>query len=247
MKGAPKVWRLRWRHPIQSRFAAPAALSIAVLTWPVFACADDRAQVFAGGQFDFSNYVFVGVTVALPKSAIGNGFAVRGLADTGGYNYPSTNLGIVKANFGGGELDAVYQITRQSFWSEFSAGINDTYTGLTPYDPGNPLRGEQVELRLSLDGGKVSGPWRADWFGYYGARLEDYEAMVGATHALSSTWRLGVEVYSEGNPTYSLYQVGPYAGFTFAKNSELQFSTGEAWQSGFAPRLYLRAVMSERL
>jgi hypothetical protein len=208
---------------------------------------DSRVAVFAGGQFDFSNYVFGGVTVALPGSTIGNGVAVRGLVDAGGYDYLSGDLGTVKANFGGGEIDGVYQITHRNFWGDAALGVNDTYTGLSPYDPNNRLGGQQVELRVSLDGGNLSGPWRLDWFGYYGLRLSDYEAMVGGTHALSSIWRLGLQAYSEGNPTYSLYQVGPYAGLTFGHREELQLSAGEAWESGLTPRVYVKASLYQRL
>lgn len=207
----------------------------------------DQVQVFGGGQAAFSNYVFFGATAALPGSTLGDGLALRGLVETGGYDYISSNLGTVKANFGGGELDAVYQLSHKSFWSDFGLGVNDTYTGLVPYDPGNPLRGEQAELRISLDGGKISGPWRADWLGYYGTRLEDYQWLLGLTHALSPSWRLGAEVYGDGNPTYSEHQLGAYAGVGFGKLSELQFSAGEAWQSGFTPRAYLRALLYQRL
>jgi hypothetical protein len=209
------------------------------------ACADN-VGFFAGGQADFSNYVFMGATVALPGSSIGTGFALRGLVTTGGYNYINTGLGTIKANFGGGELDAVYQLTLKSFWSDLAVGVNDTYTNLVPYDPTNPLRGQQAELRVSSDGGKVAGPWRADWFGYYGPRLEDYEARIDGTHALSSLWRLGIEAYAEGNPTYHLHQVGPFAGVNLGQKTELQFSAGEAWESGFTPRAYVRAFIYQR-
>jgi hypothetical protein len=209
--------------------------------------ADDNVQLFAGGQLDFANYVYVGATVALPGATIGNGFAIRGLADTGGYNYVSGDLGTVKASFGGGEIDAVYQWTTKNFWNDFYAGVNDTYTSLTPPDPSNKLSGDQVEPRIGVVGGATSGPWRTDYFGYYGTRLQDYEALIGVTHSVSSVWRLGVQGYSEGNPSYRLYQIGPYAGFAFDKTSELQFSTGEAWESGFTPRVYLRALYTRRL
>jgi Cellulose biosynthesis protein BcsS len=224
-----------------------ASFSVALLVAPVAARADGNAQIFAGGQFDFANYAFMGVTVALPGSTIGSGFALRGVIDAGGYRYVSGNVGSVAANFGGGELDAVYQLTHKNFWNNFALGINDTYTGLTPYDPNNRLKGEQVELRAGVDGGTVTGPWRADWFGYYGPRLGDYEARLDGTHSISQVWRLGAEVYSEGNPSYRLYQVGPIAGLTFAKDSELQFSVGEAWESGLTPRPYVRALISQRL
>lgn len=217
------------------------AFLLFMLASPAWAEANDNVEVFAGGQVDFANYVFAGATVALPGSTIGNGFALRGLVDVGGYDYIRGDLGPIKASFSGAELDGVYQLSLKSFWSDLAVGANDTYTSLSPYDPNNLLRGRQVELRVSLDGGKVAGPWRADWFGYYGTRLDDYQARLGLTHALSRQWRLGAEVDAEGNPNYQLRQVGPYAGLSLGPRSELQFSAGEAWESGFTPRNYLRA------
>jgi hypothetical protein len=224
-----------------------AAVALALLALPATAFADDNVELFAGGQLDFANYVFIGATAAVPGSTLGNGFAVRGLVNAGGYDYISSDLGTVKANFGGGELDAVYQITHKNLFADFTLGVNDTYTNLVPYDTSNRLRGDQVELRLGTDGSNISGPWRLDWYGYYGPKLEDYAAFIGGTHELSAAWRLGIEGYSEGNPSYSLYQVGPYAGFAFDKTSELDFSVGEAWQSGFSPRVYTRALYTRRI
>lgn len=225
------------------------ALAVVLLAGvPASAIADsNNVQLFAGGQFDFANYAYIGATVSLPKSPNGNGLAVRGLVDTGGYDYISSTLGTVRGNFGGGEIDGVYQVTQKNFWSNFAVGVNDTYTNLEPYDTSNALRGEQVELRLSLDGGHVAGPWRADWYGYYGPRLGDYAALLGGTHSVSPIWRVGAQVYAEGNPSYRLYQVGPYAGVSFAKDSELQLSAGEAWESGYTPRAYVKALISQRI
>lgn len=209
------------------------------------AAADDHVSIFAGGQLDYSNYVFMGATVAMPGATIGNGFAVRGSVATGGYNYSNSTLGIVKANFGGGELDGVYQLTHGSFWSDFGVGVNDTYTGLTPDDFSNRRRGNQADVRLSLDGGNISGPWRTDFDGFYGARLDDYAARIGLTHALSNQWRAGAQFYAEGDPTYNLYAVGPYFGVMIGPRSEITFSGGESWESGFPSRPYARALISE--
>jgi hypothetical protein len=230
---------------IQAQRTFLAAIAFYVLGGLCPALADDHVSVFAGGQLDYSNYVFMGATVAMPGATIGNGFALRGLVDTGGYNYNTTTLGLVKANFGGGELDGVYQLTHGGFWSNFGVGVNDTYTGLTPDDLANRRRGDQVEFRLSLDGGNVSGPWRVDWDGYYGTRLSDYAARLGLTHSLSSQWRLGGEFYAEGDPTYNLYAVGPYFGVSIGPRSEITFSGGESWESGFNSRPYVRALIEQ--
>ncbi|HVN68908.1 MAG TPA: cellulose biosynthesis protein BcsS [Candidatus Binatia bacterium] len=203
-------------------------------------------ELFAGGQVDFSNDVYLGATLPFGPNDR-SGFGVRGYFDTGGYDYIGGGIGTVKATFTGEELDAIYRVMHAKFWSDFGVGFNNTNTSLTPNDPSNPLRGAQTELRLSADGGAISGPWRADWYGYYGTRIQDYAANLGVTHSIAPAWRLGLDGYSEGNPTYNLYEVGPYAGVSFAKDSELQFSVGEAWQSGFTPRAYFRAMVYTRL
>jgi hypothetical protein len=237
----------RCRASILAFMAAVAIITLSIFATPVHAQADDHVAIFAGGQLDFANYVYGGVTVALPPSTIGNGFALRAILDSGGYDYVSGSLGTIKASFFGTELDAMYQITTKHFWSDIALGANNTYTSLSPFDSNNPLRGRQYELRTSLDGGATAGPWRADWLGYYGTRLQDYAALIGVTHALSPEWRLGAEVYGEGNPTYNLRQVGPYAALGLGQRSELQFSVGQAWESGFTPRVYVRALIYHQL
>ncbi|MFZ0682534.1 MAG: cellulose biosynthesis protein BcsS, partial [Candidatus Cybelea sp.] len=156
-----------------SRAIAAAAIGLFLLADPI-AVRADNVEAFAGGQADFANYVFAGASVAWPGSSIGNGLAFRGYFDTGGYDYVRHDLGVIRANFSGEELDAVYGITLKHIWNDLGVGVNATYTGLSPYDSKNLLAGDQTELRLSLDGGTDGGPWRADWLGYYGTRLYDY-------------------------------------------------------------------------
>lgn len=235
MKGATKV----------SRAISAAAIGLFLLAQPI-AVRADNVEVFAGAQADFANYVFAGATVALPGSSIGNGLAFRGYFDTGGYDYMRHDLGLVRANFTGEELDAVYGVTLKHVWNDLGVGVNATYTGLSPYDSKNFLGGHQTELRVSLDGGMAGGPWRADWLGYYGTRLYDYDWTIDVTHAVASNWRLGAAYAFEGNPSYHLNQVGPFAGVSFGPRSELQLTAGEAWQSGFTPRAYGGATFFRR-
>ena len=223
-----------------------AALALVALGAPIVASADDHIELFAGAQGDYSNYVYLGATFALPGANIGNGFALRAIVDTGGYNYINDPLGQVKANFFGGDLDAIYQVSTKSAWADLGAGANYTNTSLSPFDPTNRRAGKQVEFRVSLDGGAVGGPWRVDWNGYYGTRLYDYAGRLGLTHSISPKWRLGAEGYAEGDPTYHLNQVGPYVGIDFTEKSELQLSGGWSWESGFNSRNYVRASFYQR-
>jgi hypothetical protein len=230
-------------RPAVAQADAPAATPAATTA---AAPAGDHAMVFTGGQIDFSNFAFIGVTVALPGATIGKGFALRVSVDNGGYSYINDPLGTVKANFSGGELDAVYSITKSNVWTDLGAGVRYSYTGLTPYDPTNTLRGAQTEFVASADGGAQGGPWRVDWLGAYGTRLYDYQARIGLTHTLTPKWRVGGEVYAEGDPSYHLNQVGPIAAVEFTDRSELEFSGGWSWESGFPSRNYLRASFFQR-
>lgn len=202
--------------------------------------AQNTVTVYAGGQFGFSNYGYLGGTFALPGSSIGNGFAIRTVGFTGGYDYLHSST-LVHAYFSGAEVDALYQFSSKDFWNEFSAGARYADTSLSPYDPTNRRRGSQVEFAAGVDGGTVSGPWRVDWYGSYGTFLEDYAARLSLTHTLAPGVRFGAEGYAEGDPTYDLRQVGPYLGIGLGANAELQFSGGFSWQTGRGSRPYLRA------
>ena len=92
----------------------------------------DNVEAFAGGQADFANGRFRRRECGWPGSSIVNGLAFRGYFDTGGYDYVRHDLGVIRANFSGEELDAVYGITLKHIWNDLGVGVNATYTGLSP-------------------------------------------------------------------------------------------------------------------
>lgn len=233
---------------IRRRFLTPVAM-VAVTAnacfyilagTPVTALAQDQVSVFAGGQSDYAGVGFIGATLALPGFVIGDGFAVRASAFSGEYDYKSSAEGQVKASLFGGQLEEVYQLSRNNFWSNVGLGVRNVDTGLTPFDQNNRRHGRLAEFVASLDGGKVVGPWRADWYGSYGTHLDDYAARVSFTHTLTATSRLGVEASLEGDPTYGFHRIGPYAGLRLGTRSEVQFSAGFSQESGRNAGSYLR-------
>lgn len=222
-----------------ARIAALAATSALLLASR--AVAQDRLQAFAGGQIDFASYGFVGATAPLPGASLGHGLAVRGSAFGGTYDYRGGPAnGRVDATFGGAQLDALYQATGRSWWFDGGVGARYIDTHLSPFDRGNRRHGAQVEAAISADGGGVHGPWRVDYYGSYGTRLDDYAARASLTHAITDRLRAGGEVSVEGDPTYDLQRLGPYVGFGLDHWSELQVSAGVSHQSGRDVGGYLR-------
>ena len=196
----------------------------------------------AGGQIDFSRSGYVGATVPLPGGGIGRGLAVRASGFGGDYTYDSSSRRI-DGSFWGGQLEGVYQLTRPGAWLDLAAGVRYVDTSLTPFDRGNRRHGSQAEPEFSTDGGLVRGPWRTDFYGSYGTRLEDYAVRASLTHNLTSRLRGGGEVSFEGDPTYDLQRVGPYVGYYLDRRSELQLSAGVSHQSGQGEGGFLRVQL----
>ena len=193
----------------------------------------------AGGQVDFANSGYLGATLPLPGATIGRGFALRASGFGGNYSYDSSGQ-TVDGSFWGAQLEGVYQFTRPGAWLDLAAGVRYANTTLRPLDRGNRRHGSQAEPEISGDGGAVKGPWRTDFYGSYGTRLDDYAVRVSLTHTLTDRLRAGGETSFEGDPTYDLQRIGPYVGFALDRRSELQMSVGVSHQSGMGEGGYLR-------
>jgi hypothetical protein len=222
------------------RIIAPVTAAAIYLGMAAGALAQDHAVIFAGGTYDSASYGDVGMQVALPGSVAGRGFAIRGSAFLGGYGYNDGSGQHVDATFGGGELDGVYAFSGAWGSADVFAGVRDVDTRLSPSDVGNPRLGNKAEFAVGTDGDRVFGPWRTDWYGAYGTDLRDYQTRASLTHRFGPVWRLGAEGAVEGDPTYTLERVGPYAGFRLSAHSEIQGSVGVSHQSGLGEHAYAR-------
>jgi hypothetical protein len=198
-------------------------------------CQTVPPQIFAGADAGFSSYAYLGGGFPLI-----DGFGVRASAFYGGYKYESGGLGRVDARFGGAEAEVLYQFRRNGAWLDAGVGVRDIDTALTPFDSGNRRHGDQAEPVVVVDGGHVSGPWRFDGYGSYGARLDDYLVRGSLTHAVGGPWRLGLEGSGDGDPTYKEERVGPLGAVRFGSSSEALVSAGFAHQSGRGDGAYVR-------
>jgi hypothetical protein len=207
---------------------------------PAIARAQDPLVVFAGGTYDSASFGNIGAQVGVSGPSATQGFAVRASGFLGQYGYNESRGTRVGAHFAGGELDGVYQFTGGWGYADLFAGARYIDTRLNPIDTGNRRRGGQTEAVLGADGAWRSGPWQTDWYGAYGASLDDYQTRISLTHRVSGAWRLGAEAAFEGDPTYTLQRFGPYVGFRLGPRSEIQASAGVSHQSGLGEHAYAR-------
>ncbi|WP_312146663.1 cellulose biosynthesis protein BcsS [Brevundimonas sp.] len=214
------------RFASKTSFIAAAAV-LGAVSWSETAAAQSDVTVFAGGKLDVADSAYAGAAVGLPGSIDGKGWAVRGSIYTGGYEYESGST-TIDADFTGGQAELVYRYGSGATWGSVGAGYRYVDTDLSPADPGNRREGGQGEMIVSLDGGHVAGPWRVDWYGSYGFRLDDYDALVSLTHTVGSSGRIraGLEVAADGDSNYSAYHIGPVVGFKMGEQAEFQISAG---------------------
>lgn len=214
------------RFASKTSFIAAAAV-LGAVSWSETAAAQSDVTVFAGGKLDVADSAYAGAAVGLPGSIDGKGWAVRGSIYTGGYEYESGST-TIDADFTGGQAELVYRYGSGPTWGSVGVGYRYVDTDLSPADPGNRREGGQGEMIVSLDGGHVAGPWRVDWYGSYGFRLDDYDALVSLTHTVGSSGRIraGLEVAADGDSNYSAYHIGPVVGFKMGEQAEFQISAG---------------------
>lgn len=230
------------RRPMTGLSAlAAVALACTGVAWAGTASAQSDVTVFAGGKLDVADSAYAGATIGLPGSVDSKGLALRGAVFTGTYDYRSGPAKI-DADFTGAQTELVYRFGAGPTWGSVGVGYRYVDTDLSPADPGNRRDGGQGELIVSTDGGHVSGPWRFDWYGSYGFRLDDYDGLVSLTHEAGTSGRLrvGMEVAAEGDTNYNAYHVGPMAGFKLDDRSEVQVSVGFSDGDNRDSQAYLR-------
>ena len=233
-------------RPITSPTPALAGLVVGVVAlgsaW--HARADDHVVIYGGGQYDAASYGSAGFAAALPGSSIGHGFAIQASGAGGSYSYDS-NTTRHRATFGGGELAGLYEYSQGGFWINGGVAVRYDSTSISPTDPSNRRQGAQWQAALIVEGGEVVGPWRTDWYGAYGTRLQDYQVRASLSHVVSGPVRLGAEVGAEGDPTYNLQRIGPYGAVSVGRNAEVQISAGLSERSYRDPGAYLRVGFYE--
>jgi len=166
------------------------------------ASAQDRGVVFAGGEVGEDSSGYFGVTWAMPGSELGRGWAIRGTASAGGYDYDRAS-GAVEAEFLQGDLVLLRQTSGAWGYFNLGGGARITDTDLEPADPGNQREGSNWDVVLTADGMHNAGDWRVGGFGSYGVDMREYYVRGEVTRRLGSgPWRGGVEVLADGDENY---------------------------------------------
>lgn len=191
---------------------------------------------FAGGTVSESSSAYAGAVVALPGGRLGRGLALRGSVNAGQYEYDAGGVRI-DADYGGGEVALVYQMSGAWGWANVSAGPRFTHTSLSPADPGNDRRGSRWDLGLQTDGARDGEKWRLGWFASLGPFDGAYQARVQIGRKLDGT-RVGIEGGVQGDPSYTKAMLGGFVATPVAGALELHIGAGATEQAGRGPRAY---------
>lgn len=203
------------------------------------AYADDLQGVwFVGGGVDDSQSGYAGAVVALPGGRLGSGWAVRGTATAGSYDYVTGGQKI-NGDYIGGDVALVYQVSPKWGWASFSIGPRVTDTRLRPSDPANKREGTRFDVGFQSDGAIDGRQWRASWLVAYAPFDEAYQTQVRMTHKLGDgRYRAGIEAGIVGDPSFSKKNVGLHGALPFIGKSEVQIGSGVTFQEGRSGRAY---------
>ncbi|MGE0669148.1 MAG: cellulose biosynthesis protein BcsS [Sphingomonadales bacterium] len=205
-----------------------------------------KGVLFAGGTVSESSGGYAGGMISLPGAALGRGLGVRVGTNGGEYKYDASGTRIA-AEYVGGELALVYQISGGWGWANFSAGPRVSYLNLTPNDPGNKLQGTKVDAGIQSDGAYNIEKWHISWFGSYGIANESYLAklQLGYLVAERSGTRIGVEGGIQGDSVYTKGNLGAFVSTSLMKDVEIQIAAGATEQAGRGARAYVTIGLSK--
>lgn len=153
-------------------------------------------------------YTYLGAIVPGPGRKDGRGFFQRYWLDGFGYDYDGAP-GRVKAKAWGAEASLGWGTSSPSSWGSVSAGLRFTDTSLSPDDPGATARGNQLGLKVQLDGEHaLDDRWRLGAIASYTTRQNGYWARLRLMNRRSADHSVGVELLANGNDEASSTAAG---------------------------------------
>lgn len=222
----------------------PSYLAFAALLWSTAGFADaPRGVWFLGGDVSESSSVYGGSVISLPGQSLGHGWAIRTSAGAGRYRYDSAGTAIT-GKYVSGETALVYQSSGKWGWANFSAGPRFSHTYLSPYDPGNRLRGSRWDLGVQSDGALDDPRFRASWYGSYGLRNRTYDGKLQLALKSGDNMALGIEAGIHGDPTYRKETLGGLIRKSVGRQVTVELGAGIAAQHSRASRPYASVGLS---
>lgn len=190
------------------------------------ASAQDQRVVFLGGEVGEDAAGYFGVTWAMPGSRVGRGWAMRGTASAGRYDYDST-AGTVDAEFVQGDLVLLHQASGAWGYFNVGGGARITDTDLEPADPGNQRQGSNWDAVLTADGMRYVGDWRFGGYGSYGVDMREYYLRGEVTRRIGSgPFRAGLEVLADGDENYDRSGGGALLVYDSSSNVDWRAAIG---------------------
>ena len=214
-----------WKHAV-----AAAAFTAAA---PAY-CADNSIWIATGEATKEDYYFGLGVLIPLPSYMLGHGWVQRYWVDHYTYSYQS-GAQQIDASVLGAEGMLGYQASKPGLYGAAYLGLRYANTDLSPDDPGNAARGDQLRLRGQLEGtAEFSQRWRGEGIVAYTFGLNSYWTRARLLRGLPESKFIGPELILQGDPTYNAQKIGlVYGGMKpFGNGISMNVHGGYRFQSG---------------
>jgi hypothetical protein len=193
--------------------SARLLLIAAGLSAAAAASADDRLFLAGGDVADGSYYGYTGLILPAFGRHDGRGFFQRYWLDRFGYEYDAA-AGRIEANAWGAEAALGWGSGSEQGWGSVSLGARYTNTDLSPDDPKATARGDQVGVKLQVEGERhLTDTWHLGGTASYTSAQNGYWGRVRLMHGPAQGHAFGVEFIAAGNDEYNSTAEGLIARF----------------------------------
>ena len=203
--------------------AAAVALGAAALTPSVAKAADLTyspapmaallsTSVFTGvSAKEDSWYAYLGAVHALNGDINAEGWLVRGFIGAGETDYRAGVLGTIDSDIFDADLMVGYQIFegRNRYTGYIGANYHDN--DLSPNDPGNSTRGDEIGAKIQLEADSWIGDlWNVGAIVSYSTANDAYWARARLGYDWGGGWLIGPEGVLSGDDEYDEQRIGAF-------------------------------------
>lgn len=183
-------------------FRAMVATALAVACAPAAA---EAVWVGGAGSADTTHVAYLGRIAPLPGQSLGDGWGYATFLDYVGYEY-AQGSGPIEARARGLRVGLQRQHALADGTLGYGLGALARHTRLSPDDPGNRNRGNQLRAVAELQWrSSDTSTWRGGFYSQYvfGARSDYAKLFLG--RRVGERVAIGPQLWSGGDPDYRVY------------------------------------------
>lgn len=172
--------------------------------------AEPSTLLLGGAEFSTGvSYYYLGQVAPLSEGSASNGFVRKLWLDWSKYRYDGAGGQTYNVSAPGAAVSLGYRRASSNNWWATYAGLVYRNSSISPVDLTSTVRGGMVRPQFQLEGEQMLGQkWKVAGIGNYIEGQRAYWVRGRVLRDILSDQQIGLEVITQGDPTYSANQFG---------------------------------------